>query len=92
MGILAFLILVLGAVVVGVIAEYVGRIHYAFEWAIVGVTAAIAAFLASEYLGTFSAWGPEIDGLFVAPALIGAIVVTAAAELGLRAFGKPEPQ
>ena len=67
--------LVLGALVIGVIAQVVGRVTFGYEWLLAAVAAVIGGWLGSEAFGTLSTWGPDIGGLYIVPALIGAIVV-----------------
>ena len=76
--------LVVGAIVLGLIGQFVGEVRTPFEWVPDALAAFVGAFLASEALGTFSTWGPEWEGVFVGPALIGAVVVTFAIDLLVR--------
>jgi uncharacterized membrane protein YeaQ/YmgE (transglycosylase-associated protein family) len=40
------------------------------------IAAFVGGFIASESLGSLSAWGWQWEGIYVVPALIGAIVLT----------------
>lgn len=73
---LGMAMLALGAVVLGLIGQYIGTVQTRFEWLPDAVAAFLGGFIASESLGSLSTWGPEWEGVFLAPALIGAIVVT----------------
>ncbi|MBI3972381.1 MAG: hypothetical protein HY332_13965 [Chloroflexi bacterium] len=84
MGTWALILLVFGALVLGFIAQFSGTPRYSYDWLITAIAAGIGGFIASEYLGPLSTWGPEFDGMFVFPALIGAIVVGAIAEVVAR--------
>jgi hypothetical protein len=53
------------------------------------IAAAIGGYVASEYLGPASAWGPQYDGMAPLPALIGAAQMAAPAELSVRSIGQP---
>jgi uncharacterized membrane protein YeaQ/YmgE (transglycosylase-associated protein family) len=81
---LGILVLALGAVVLGLIGQFIGTVRTRFEWAPDAVAAFLGGFIASESLGSLSTWGPEWEGLFVAPALIGAVVVTLIVDVVVR--------
>jgi uncharacterized membrane protein YeaQ/YmgE (transglycosylase-associated protein family) len=89
MGVMALAILVGAAFVIGIAGHFVGRARFDLEWLVATIAAAIGGYVASEYLGTFSAWGPEIDGMFVLPALIGALLLATATDFVSRATGEP---
>jgi hypothetical protein len=89
MGVWGYVILVAGALAIGLIAQFAGKSRTMFDWLITGVIAGGAAFIGSELLGTFSTWGPELDGLFVLPALIGGVVVGAIVDGAVRYFIAP---
>lgn len=73
-----------GAVVLGFIGQFLGTVRTRFEWLPDAVAAFLGGFIASESLGSLSTWGPEWEGIFVAPALIGAILVTLAVDAVVR--------
>ncbi len=75
MGIGAVIVLLVAALVLGFVAQSLGHARFGYEWVIAGIAAAIGAYVASEWLGTMSTWGPEWDGMFLLPALIGALVL-----------------
>jgi uncharacterized membrane protein YeaQ/YmgE (transglycosylase-associated protein family) len=75
MTLIAAIVLVLGALAVGAIAQYIGRVTFGYEWIIAAAGAVVGGWLGSEAFGTLSTWGPVFDGLYLLPALIGAIVV-----------------
>ena len=76
--------LAVGAIVIGVIGQFVGEVHTRFEWVPDVIAAFLGGFIASESLGSLSTWGPEWEGLFIGPALIGALVVTVAVDAVVR--------
>jgi uncharacterized membrane protein YeaQ/YmgE (transglycosylase-associated protein family) len=84
MSALAFALLIVGAVVLGAIPQFVGepRIGYEFVFPMIG--AAVGGWLGSEAFGEFSTWGPEFEGLFILPALIGAVVLGAIVDAVVR--------
>ncbi|HEY6609144.1 MAG TPA: hypothetical protein VI277_08120, partial [Candidatus Limnocylindria bacterium] len=54
------------------------------QWIVVGAAALVGGWLGSESLGTLSTWGPEFEGLYVVPAIIGGLVVAFVADALLR--------
>ncbi len=72
---LAALLLVVGAVLLGAIPQFIGepRVGYEFVFPIIG--ALVGGWLGSEAFGTLSTWGAEFEGLFVLPALIGGVIL-----------------
>ena len=91
MGTGGFILLIAGAVGLGLIAQFLGQARSSYEWLITAIGAAIGGFAASEWLGGASTWGPEVDGLFVVPALIGAVIVGAIVEYVVRTTS-PRPR
>jgi len=71
----AALLLVAGALVIGLVAHFIGEVNVGYEWATTGVAALVGGYLGSEAFGTLSTLGPAFEGLYVVPALIAAIVV-----------------
>lgn len=80
MDVLGWVILVVGALVIGWILASVGGGEIGYRWLISAVGAAAGGFIGSESLGGASTWGPELGGMFVLPALIGAVLVAAVVE------------
>lgn len=77
-------ILLVGAVVLGVIGQFIGQARYRYEWIADGIGALVGGYGASELLGSVGEWGPEVGGLFLLPALIGGILVGGAVWLVIR--------
>ncbi len=71
----AAILLVLGAIVLGGIAHFVGDVRTGWEGPIAAVAALVGGYLGSEAFGTLSTWGYAFEGLYVVPALIGAVVL-----------------
>jgi uncharacterized membrane protein YeaQ/YmgE (transglycosylase-associated protein family) len=88
-GAMGFLVLLLGAVVVGFAAQAIGASHFSYEWLIAGIAAIIGAYVASELLGQWSTWGMEFDGLYLVPAAIGAVILGGIADLVVRMTTNP---
>ena len=71
----AAILLVLGAMVLGVIAHFIGDVKTGWEGPIAAVAALAGGWLGSEAFGTFSTWGYAFEGLYVVPALLGGFVL-----------------
>lgn len=81
---LGLAVLAVGAVVIGVIGQLIGEVRTSFEWLPDAVAAFIGGFVASEMLGDLSKIGPEWEGVFLVPALVGAIVLAVVVDLLVR--------
>lgn len=81
---LAALALVAGALVLGVIAQFIGDVRVGWEWVAVSAAALVGGYLGSEGLAGLSTWGPEFEGLYVLPALIGAVIIGGIVDLAVR--------
>jgi uncharacterized membrane protein YeaQ/YmgE (transglycosylase-associated protein family) len=81
---LGLAVLAIGAIVLGVVGQEVGTVGTRFEWLPDAVAAFLGAFIASEALGSLSTWGPEWEGVFLGPALIGAVVLTVIVDVAVR--------
>jgi uncharacterized membrane protein YeaQ/YmgE (transglycosylase-associated protein family) len=68
-------LLVAGALVIGAIAQYIGRPGFGYDWLFTAAAALVGGWIGSEAFGTLSTWGPAFDGLSLRPALIGAVVL-----------------
>jgi uncharacterized membrane protein YeaQ/YmgE (transglycosylase-associated protein family) len=91
MEIWGWVILIVGALVIGLAAQFVPESPTMFDWLITAVAAGIGGFIGSELLGSFSTWGPEIQGLYIFPALIGALVLAAVVDVVERFTYHPTP-
>lgn len=88
-------LLVSGALVIGVVAQAIGRTTVGFAWVVVALAALVGGWLGSEAFGTLSTWGPVIEGLYVLPALIGAVAAGAIADVAMLPYWGatvPEPR
>ena len=68
--------LAIGAIVLGIVGQWFGTVGTRFEWVPDAIAAFVGGFIASEALGSLSTWGWQWEGIYVVPALIGAIVLT----------------
>jgi uncharacterized membrane protein YeaQ/YmgE (transglycosylase-associated protein family) len=75
MDLTAALLLIGGAVVIGVAAQLIGEVRIGFEWIFTAIAALVGGYLGSEAFGTLSTWGPVYEGLYVVPAIIGGVVL-----------------
>ena len=69
------LLLVGGALAIGIAAQLIGRPGFGYDWIFTSLAALVGGWLGSEAFGTLSTWGPEVGGLYVLPALIGAVLL-----------------
>ena len=78
------IVLVLGALVFGVVAQLLGETRTGFEWLVDAIGAGIGALVASEFIVAWRTTEPVFDGLALVPALIGGLVVGLVIELATR--------
>jgi uncharacterized membrane protein YeaQ/YmgE (transglycosylase-associated protein family) len=74
-------LLVAGALVIGAVAQYIGRPGFSYDWLFTAAAALVGGWLGSEALGTLSTWGPAFAGLYLLPALVGAVIFGAIADV-----------
>lgn len=72
---MGLLLLVGGALILGVIAQFIGETRTGYEWLIAAIAALVGGWLGSEAFGTLSTTGPAVESLYLLPALIGGVVV-----------------
>lgn len=76
-----YVTLIVGAVVIGLLAQFGIRQRVGYEGMVTALGAGVGGFLASEYsLGGLGRWGTEFFGLAIFPALIGALIVATVVE------------
>lgn len=83
MAAMGYVMLVIGALVIGFFIQYTFQGRLGYEGVIVAIGAGIGGFVASEYLGSLSEWGTEYAGMYIFPALIGGFLLALVAELAL---------
>lgn len=95
MGIGAFLVVIIAALVLGFLAQVFLKPKTPYEWLITGAGAGVGGWLASEI--TWTQWftgltdlGPQFDGLLIVPAVIGGLVIGALFEGVARVVEGPE--
>ncbi|HET7036612.1 MAG TPA: hypothetical protein VFI42_13090 [Thermomicrobiaceae bacterium] len=77
-----YTMLVAGALVIGLAAQALVRTRFGYEWIATAIGAFIGGYLPAEYaLGGLGQWGTQVSGLYIYPALIGALLVGLAVEV-----------
>ena len=95
LGIGGGILLILGALVFGAVAQFVGETRTGYEWLVDAIAAGIAALAASEFVVGWRTIEPVWDGLAIVPALIGGLLVGLVIEVATRYmtggtyFGRP---
>lgn len=79
-----WLVLIAGALLFGVIAQFVGETRTGYEWLVDGIAAAIGAVVASEFIISLRTFEPVWEGLALVPALIGGLAVGLVVEVATR--------
>ena len=79
-----WLVIVAGALLFGVIAQFIGETRTGFEWLVDGIAAFAGALIASEFVISFRGYEPVFDGLALVPALIGGLALGVVVELATR--------
>lgn len=82
---LGIFLVAVGAVVIGGIAQIIGEVETGYEWLYTSAGAFVGGIVASEWLGSFSAWGTTWEGVRIFPALVGALVLGAIVDWAVRA-------
>lgn len=75
LGLVGWLVLIGGAVIFGIAAQFVGEARSAYEWVVDSLAAGFGALVASEFMVAWQATGPVFDGLALVPALVGGLAV-----------------
>ena len=75
MGIGGGLVLLAGALLFGVIAQFIGEARTGYEWLVDAIAAALGAIIASEFIISARTFEPVWDGLALVPALVGGLIL-----------------
>ena len=81
LGVGGLILLIVGALVFGIVAQFVGETKTGYEWLVDAIGAGIGALVASEFIVAWQTVGPVWDGLAIVPALIGGLVVGIVVEI-----------
>lgn len=84
LGLGGWLVLFAGALLFGVIAQFIGETRTGYEWLVDGIAAALGAVIASEFIIALQAFEPVWDGLALVPALVGGFALGIVVELATR--------
>ena len=84
LGIVGWIVLVVGALLFGAIAQFVGDTRTGFEWLGDAIGFGVGALVASEFIVAFQAFQPVFDGLALAPAIVGGLVLGVVVEVATR--------
>jgi len=84
LGVGGWLVLLAGALLFGVIAQFIGETRTGYEWLVDGVAAALGAVIASEFIIAARTWEPVWDNLAIVPAIIGGLVLGIVVEIATR--------
>jgi uncharacterized membrane protein YeaQ/YmgE (transglycosylase-associated protein family) len=84
LGLGGWIVLIVGALVFGAIAQFVGKTRTGYEWLVDAIAAGIGALFASEFIVAWRTFGPTWDGLALVPALLGGVVVGLVVEVATR--------
>jgi uncharacterized membrane protein YeaQ/YmgE (transglycosylase-associated protein family) len=84
LGLGGWILLIVGALVFGAVAQFVGQTRTGFEWLGDAIAAGIGAIVASEFIVAWRTVEPTWDGLALVPALIGGLVVGLVIEVATR--------
>jgi hypothetical protein len=84
MGWAGVVLLVVGSLVTGVVAELFGEPSFTYEWVATGVAAFVGAVIGSELIVGLRAFEPVWDGVALVPALAGGLVAGLATVVAFR--------
>jgi uncharacterized membrane protein YeaQ/YmgE (transglycosylase-associated protein family) len=84
LGLGGWTVLIVGALIFGVIAQYIGETETGYEWLVDGIGFAIGALVVSEFITGFRAVQPVWDELALIPALAGGLVLGIVADVVTR--------
>jgi uncharacterized membrane protein YeaQ/YmgE (transglycosylase-associated protein family) len=71
----ALILIAVAAVAFGVVAQYIGEAGTGFEWLVDAIAFGIGAVVASEFIVDLRAIEPVWDGLALAPAVVGGVIL-----------------
>jgi uncharacterized membrane protein YeaQ/YmgE (transglycosylase-associated protein family) len=84
LGLGGWILLIVGALVFGVVAQFIGEARTGYEWLVDAIAAGVGALIASEFIVGMRTFQPVWDGLALVPALVGALIVGVIFELATR--------
>lgn len=84
LGFAGWLVVFAGALLFGVIMQFIGETRTGYEWLVDGIAAAIGAVIASEFIISMRTYEPVFDGLALVPAIVGGLALGVVVELATR--------
>jgi len=84
MGGSALIVVIVAGIVLGIVAQVIGVARSGYDGLITAIAFVGGAIVAGQWLGGVSTWGPQLDGLYLLPALVGGIVLGVIADLAVR--------
>jgi uncharacterized membrane protein YeaQ/YmgE (transglycosylase-associated protein family) len=84
LGLGGWIVLIVGALVFGGVAQVIGETRTGFEWLVDAIAAGVGALVASEFIVAWRTFEPTWDGLALVPALLGGVVVGLVVEVATR--------
>ena len=84
LGLGGWILLIVGAIVFGGVAQLIGETRTGFEWLVDAIAVGVGALFASEFIVAWQTFQPVWDGLALVPALIGGLVIGGVVELTTR--------
>jgi uncharacterized membrane protein YeaQ/YmgE (transglycosylase-associated protein family) len=84
LGIGGWILLIGGALVIGVVAQFIGEPNSGYEWVATSIAAGLGALIASEFIVGLRTFEPVWDGLAMVPAAVGGVVLAALVAVAAR--------
>jgi uncharacterized membrane protein YeaQ/YmgE (transglycosylase-associated protein family) len=84
MGLGAWVVIIIAALVFGLVAQFVGEPHTGYEWFVDALAFGVGAVAASEFVTAWRAVEPVWDNLALIPAIGGGLVVGLIVEVATR--------
>jgi uncharacterized membrane protein YeaQ/YmgE (transglycosylase-associated protein family) len=84
LGLGGWAVLLIGALLFGVLAQFVGETRTGYEWLVDSIGAGVGAVVASEFIIGWRSVEPVFDGLAIVPAVVGGLVLGLIVEVATR--------
>jgi len=84
LGVGGWLVLLAGALLFGVVAQFIGETRTGYEWLVDAIAALVGGLIASEFVISLQAYEPVFDGLALLPALLGGLALGVIIEVATR--------
>ena len=77
-------ILIVGALVIGVVSQFIGDVRTPYHWIVVAIAALVGGVFASEMVTAWQTIEPVWEGVALLPALVGGLVLGIIADAVMR--------